>query len=315
MAEILALERIGGVANETRALSQLLGEKQTQGSRREDRAGSLRSLNHIAAHLGLNLLENLVAGRLVCSTWLRLQVDQHGIPSLQTLSLSALNPRCPLCTATDMGDLVAKESGIGVWRREIGKDSRPVRKGGIIVPRVFLTQEEWRAFWEREYTVLFQVAKAMLRNEEDAKDAVHDVFVSFDRSAHHGREIELGEKTFEEAVRAYLIGIVRNKAYDIWRQRRRQVNLVQKVQQQPAQGNLGPQQQISRWSLQKLAEKLPPREKELLEFLLDHVEHHPDDYWSLWAEKHGLDPADETARNTFDQLRRRLRKRLRDLGV
>lgn len=100
----------GGVANGARALSQLCEERQEQRTWQEERAGSLRSLNHTAAHLGLTLLENLVAGRLTHSTWLRLQIDPHGVPSLQTFPLSGVN-QCLLCAATGRGDLLAKEDG------------------------------------------------------------------------------------------------------------------------------------------------------------------------------------------------------------
>jgi len=41
------------------------------------RAGSLRSLNETAVHLGLGLLENLVAGTLEGSTWLRLEYPPY----------------------------------------------------------------------------------------------------------------------------------------------------------------------------------------------------------------------------------------------
>ena len=180
----------------------------------------------------------------------------------------------------------------------------------------FFTQEEWRAFWIREYTTLLRTATVLSGNQVDAEDAVHEAFLSLDQAVGRGRAIEPGKKTPEEAVRAYLLTVVRNHVMNLWRKRYRgkQVSGVG-VLQQPAQGNLNPQQQLPLLSVQKLAERLPPRERELLEFLLAHVDENPDEYWTLWAEQHGLHHDDQTARNTFDQLRGRLRRRLRELGV
>jgi hypothetical protein len=69
----------------------------------EERAGSLRSLNQLAAHLGLRLLEDLVRERVQHSTWLHLEFDPQGIPALQTVTPPE-NPGCPLCHLTAEGD-------------------------------------------------------------------------------------------------------------------------------------------------------------------------------------------------------------------
>src|SRR5207244_2021060 len=47
-----------------------------------ERLGSLRSLNTVAAGLGQTLLEQLIDGRLTASTWLQLDVDDTGVPRL-----------------------------------------------------------------------------------------------------------------------------------------------------------------------------------------------------------------------------------------
>lgn len=102
----------GGVANPQAALAQWragLADSATLAPLRRpwqaERAGSLRSLNAVAAHLGIRLLEDLVAGRLTQSVWLQLEVDAQGVPSLQPVSAT---PRaaCPLCALQGRGDIV-----------------------------------------------------------------------------------------------------------------------------------------------------------------------------------------------------------------
>jgi hypothetical protein len=72
-----------------------------------ERAGSLRSLNAMAAHLGLRLLEDLVAGRLTRSVWLRFETDAHGVPTLRHLP-ARRRPTCALCTRQGLGDLFGR---------------------------------------------------------------------------------------------------------------------------------------------------------------------------------------------------------------
>jgi hypothetical protein len=70
---------------------------------RRQRAGSLRSLNSVAVHLGLRLLEDLADGRLVGSTWLHLEYDGAGVPALETRT-PAPEWACRLCRFTGHGD-------------------------------------------------------------------------------------------------------------------------------------------------------------------------------------------------------------------
>jgi hypothetical protein len=70
-----------------------------------ERAGSLRSLNAMAAHLGLRLLEDLVAGRLTRSVWLRFETDAHGMPTLRHLP-ARRRPTCALCARQGLGDFL-----------------------------------------------------------------------------------------------------------------------------------------------------------------------------------------------------------------
>jgi hypothetical protein len=102
----------GGVANPQEALAQwqadLAGAAMPTRPHRPwhaERAGSRRSLNAVAAHLGIRLLEDCLAGRLTQSVWLRLEIDAQGVPHLQPVSAT---PRtaCPLCALLGRGDLV-----------------------------------------------------------------------------------------------------------------------------------------------------------------------------------------------------------------
>ncbi|MFQ5859850.1 MAG: hypothetical protein ACE5LU_30005, partial [Anaerolineae bacterium] len=101
----------GGVANPQTALAQWRTGQQPRRRWNEERAGSLRSLNAIAAHIGVRLLEDLVAGRVTQSVWHRFEVDERGIPRLRSVS-SSRRPACPLCSPLGIGDLLGHETGI-----------------------------------------------------------------------------------------------------------------------------------------------------------------------------------------------------------
>lgn len=70
---------------------------------RNERAGSLRSLNQIAAGLGLRLLEDLFTGRVREPHWHRLGFDDRGIPSIENLA-GARRTHCPICACYGMAD-------------------------------------------------------------------------------------------------------------------------------------------------------------------------------------------------------------------
>jgi hypothetical protein len=98
----------GGVANPQATLVRWRTGQQPRRRWHEERAGSLRSLNAIAAHLGIRLLEDLVAGRLTQSVWYRFEVDERGMPTLR--SVAALRrPVCPLCSLLGIGDWLTPE--------------------------------------------------------------------------------------------------------------------------------------------------------------------------------------------------------------
>jgi hypothetical protein len=96
----------GGVANPHRAI-QHWRTGQPRRPWHTERAGSLRSLNAIAAHLGVRLLEDLVTGRLTQSVWLRFETDDRGMPSLQHLP-ARRRSACPLCALQGIGDLLGR---------------------------------------------------------------------------------------------------------------------------------------------------------------------------------------------------------------
>jgi hypothetical protein len=75
---------------------------------RQQRTGSLRSLNGLAAQLALRLLEELVATRLQESTWLCLDGDPTGIPLLRRAN-GKQEGRCALCVLAGRGDAAIRE--------------------------------------------------------------------------------------------------------------------------------------------------------------------------------------------------------------
>jgi hypothetical protein len=96
----------GGVAQPREAI-QRWRTSQPRRPWHVERAGSLRSLNAMATHLGLRLLEDLVAGRLTRSVWLRFETDAHGIPTLRHLPVQR-RLTCALCASQGMGDLFGR---------------------------------------------------------------------------------------------------------------------------------------------------------------------------------------------------------------
>ena len=70
---------------------------------RRERAGSLRSLNGLAASVGFGLLERLVAGRRSDSAWMRVELDGGGLPRVEA---PGFRPRdgCAICRHAGAGD-------------------------------------------------------------------------------------------------------------------------------------------------------------------------------------------------------------------
>jgi hypothetical protein len=70
---------------------------------RHERAGSLLSLNHTAVGLGLRLVEDLFAGHVRRSAWIRLEFSSDGEPTLETVRPQPA-PGCPVCHLHGMGE-------------------------------------------------------------------------------------------------------------------------------------------------------------------------------------------------------------------
>jgi hypothetical protein len=70
---------------------------------RRERAGSLRSLNQLAASMGLRLWEDFVAERVRETTWIRLEFDAAGLLQV-SYPLVALARPCPLCGLMGTGE-------------------------------------------------------------------------------------------------------------------------------------------------------------------------------------------------------------------
>jgi hypothetical protein len=97
---------LGGLANLAQARAGLPSNLVPSPRRfnwRDERAGSLRSLNQVAVHLGMRLLEDLVEERVTSSRWIRLEFDPRGSPTLRTL-LPPEDRDCPLCRQMGAGD-------------------------------------------------------------------------------------------------------------------------------------------------------------------------------------------------------------------
>jgi hypothetical protein len=72
------------------------------------RAGSLRSLNQIAAGFAVQMLQDLVAERIQNSLWAHIECDNSGRFSIAYPAFSTTNPSCPLCAKTGQGDSAVK---------------------------------------------------------------------------------------------------------------------------------------------------------------------------------------------------------------
>ena len=80
----------------------------------EVRAGSLRTVNQIAAHLGLRLIERLVSGEVSRSTWLR--YEDAPLPTLREI-VPRRSWTCPLCFSyLGLGDAIYQDRDLHLRR-------------------------------------------------------------------------------------------------------------------------------------------------------------------------------------------------------
>lgn len=99
---------LGGVAHPEQVaitFRSCADEERFQAQRhwRQERAGSLRSLNLLAVSLALRLWEEFLRGSLRRSLWLHLEFDGRGLPSLRCHE-PAPSRSCPLCPLLGQGD-------------------------------------------------------------------------------------------------------------------------------------------------------------------------------------------------------------------
>jgi len=103
----------GNLTNYERAVEELCNPRATANRPtdwRRQRAGSLRSLNAVAAGLGVQMLLDLVAERLQGSTWAHLEFDQAGRLSVTYPQIGQDNGQpCALCAKAGLGD-----DGLGI---------------------------------------------------------------------------------------------------------------------------------------------------------------------------------------------------------
>lgn len=71
---------------------------------RSERAGSLASLNHVAAGIGVQMLLDLVAERITGTTWAQIEADDMGRFSIEhPIVERARDDRCPVCSRAGLG--------------------------------------------------------------------------------------------------------------------------------------------------------------------------------------------------------------------
>ncbi|MGV8122409.1 MAG: ThiF family adenylyltransferase [Candidatus Xenobiia bacterium LiM19] len=69
----------------------------------DERSGSLRSLNQIAAHMALRMLEDMAAGMVLNSRWSRIDFDREGFMNVRHIDSRLKVTRC-LCSRKGEGD-------------------------------------------------------------------------------------------------------------------------------------------------------------------------------------------------------------------
>mgnify|MGYP000897046876 CR=1 FL=1 len=96
----------GGLADFDGALARLANARAPEDDPdgwRQQRSGSLRSLNQMATGLALQMIQDLVAARLAESTWVRIEITPSGRAAVSYPQVSR-EPSCPLCALSGLGD-------------------------------------------------------------------------------------------------------------------------------------------------------------------------------------------------------------------
>jgi hypothetical protein len=100
----------GSLANYENALAELQQRNHGEHADRqlwwEQRTGSLRTLNMLAASIAVQMLCDLVAERIHSSTWMQLRYDPSGTVNVERIARDAspVQARCPLCVRAGLGD-------------------------------------------------------------------------------------------------------------------------------------------------------------------------------------------------------------------
>jgi molybdopterin/thiamine biosynthesis adenylyltransferase len=103
------LDCLGGRGDEAHIETTRRGpraEQRQAASRRwrEERAGSLRSVNQVATGIGLRFVEALVAGRVDRSTWVQVTFGPDGVPAVSTARPGPRRASCRVCELAGTGD-------------------------------------------------------------------------------------------------------------------------------------------------------------------------------------------------------------------
>jgi hypothetical protein len=102
---LLCLGGLADPAGTRRVLASADGEQAFYAERdwRQERAGSLRSLNQLAAALALRLWEDFITERVTGSTWIHAEFDQVGRMNVAYPPLTPTSP-CSLCMLLGLGE-------------------------------------------------------------------------------------------------------------------------------------------------------------------------------------------------------------------
>lgn len=103
------IQCLGGTARRIRnrhLLTDPVREESFMRSRRwtDERLGSLRSLNQIAAHVGLRLIEDFVSGRISDSRWIQIEFSPDGKMATRNQEKGGRSWRSCLCGKVGAGD-------------------------------------------------------------------------------------------------------------------------------------------------------------------------------------------------------------------
>lgn len=101
----------GGLSDLGQAVRRVLGpadQRTPEPTWTQTRAGSSRPLNQLAAHVGVQMLLDMVAGELPESSWCRIEYDERGQLSVEYPPPGERRSGCELCAVAGLGDEAMK---------------------------------------------------------------------------------------------------------------------------------------------------------------------------------------------------------------